>query len=571
MRIEIKNTVKDSPIAKQWHPQKNGKLKPIDFTCGSNKKVWWKCNVRDDHEWEASIFNRINGSGCPCCVGQKVVPSNCLTTTHPNLSKQWHPDKNGDLTANDITAGSSCKKVWWRCDVVDDHEWEAAVNSRAEGKGCPCCNGRKVVLSNCLSTTHPDLAKQWHPDKNDCTASCVTAGSHKRAWWKCDVSDDHEWEAIVSSRSKNNGNGCPCCSGRKVVLSNCLSTTHPDLAKQWHPDKNGDITADDIVAGSNRKFWWKCNVADDHEWESTSNNRSNGRSGCPCCGGQKAVPSNCLSATHPKLANQWHKNKNINISTTDITSGSAYKAWWKCDVADDHEWEALVRDRANGTGCPCCAGRKVVLSNCLSTIRPDLVKQWHPNKNDNSVPNEVTIGSHKMVWWKCDVDHEWKATVNGRSNNGCPFCSESKGEKRIGIYLESNNIEKEHQYRFKKSEIKNSKFDFSVARGEEQCLIEYHGQQHYSPVSFGSKKEHGDKINFRKAIRRDFVKKKWCIENNMTLLEIPFWDYDRIEEILDCFFAKKPILFTEPPEIVVKYEPIIKKELNRLKNYNPQN
>ena len=58
-------------IAKQWHPTKNGDLKPENFTKGSEQKVWWKCPNGEDHEWEVKINNRsIKTSGCPFCAGK---------------------------------------------------------------------------------------------------------------------------------------------------------------------------------------------------------------------------------------------------------------------------------------------------------------------------------------------------------------------------------------------------------------------------------------------------------------------------------------------------------------------
>lgn len=77
-------------LLKEFHPNLNGELKLTDFTCGSHKKVWWKCNASDDHEWEAYICDRINGNGCLCCSGRKAVLSNCLATIYPNIAKEWH-------------------------------------------------------------------------------------------------------------------------------------------------------------------------------------------------------------------------------------------------------------------------------------------------------------------------------------------------------------------------------------------------------------------------------------------------------------------------------------------------
>lgn len=62
-----------------------------------------------------------------------------LAETHPELAKQWHPIKNGDLTANYVTKGSH-KKVWWKCDKGEDHEWESIIGNRTKGKNCPYCD-----------------------------------------------------------------------------------------------------------------------------------------------------------------------------------------------------------------------------------------------------------------------------------------------------------------------------------------------------------------------------------------------------------------------------------------------
>jgi len=190
-------------LAKEWHPTKNGSLTPRDVREGSGKKVWWLCT--NGHEWPAIVFKRSHGNGCPYCAGQKVNDENCLQTVNPALAKEWHPTKNGSLTPRDVTAGSS-KKVWWLC--AKGHEWPAIVSDRSNGNGCPYCAGRKVNDENCLQTTNPTLAKEWHPTKNgSLTPRDVMAGSNKKVWWLC--TNGHEWPALVSNRSK--GRGCPYC------------------------------------------------------------------------------------------------------------------------------------------------------------------------------------------------------------------------------------------------------------------------------------------------------------------------------------------------------------------------
>ena len=282
MRKDKKSLAETHPeVAKQWHPTKNRDLTPYDVTFGSDKRVWWKCDKGDDHEWQINVYKRSSGTGCPICSGKIVVVSNCLATVNPKLASEWHPTKNGELTPYDVTHTSN-KKVWWKCPKGDDHEWESVIYNRSIGTGCLICSNRKVVMSNMLSTTHPELAKEWHPTKNgDLTPKNITAGFSKRIWWKCDKGDDHEWVTSIANRL-NKKTGCPFCSGRRSSKSNSFSVKYPEIAKQWHPTKNGDLTPNDIVSGSQKKVWWKCDKGEDHEWISSEVNKVK-RNYCPYC------------------------------------------------------------------------------------------------------------------------------------------------------------------------------------------------------------------------------------------------------------------------------------------------
>ena len=209
-----------------------------------------------------------------------------LSDSYPLLSAQWHPTKNGDLTPNQVVAGSH-KKVWWKCDQGPDHEWAAVQASRTVGgTGCPYCAGRKVSVTNSLASLYPKIAAQWHPTKNgDLTPNQVVAGSNKKFSWKCDQGPDHEWDAAAVERTRN-GTGCPYCAGQKVSATNSLASLYPKIAAQWHPTKNGDLTPNQVVAGSHKKVWWKCNQGPDHEWAAVQASRTAGGTGCPHCVGR---------------------------------------------------------------------------------------------------------------------------------------------------------------------------------------------------------------------------------------------------------------------------------------------
>jgi len=357
-----------------------------------------------------------------------LSPKGLLLIEFRDLVTQWHPTKNGAVAPDQVVAGSG-KKYWWKCPEGWDHEWEATVYNRTGGgRGCPYCSGLKVSVTNSLACLHPDIAGQWHPTKNGAvTPDQVVAGSHKKYWWQCPEGSDHDWEATVNNRT-GGGTGCSFCSGLKVSVTNSLATLHPDIAAQWHPTRNGAVTPDQVVAGSNEKYWWQCPEGWDHEWEARVESRTNQGTGCPFCSGRKLSVTNSLAALHPDIAAQWHPTQNGAVTANQVVAGSHNKCWWRCSEGRYHEWEAMVISRTGGgRGCPYCSGLKASVTNSLATLHPGIAAQWHPTKNGAVTPEQVVAGSGKKYWWKCPEgpSHEWEAMVYKRTGGGqgCPCCS----------------------------------------------------------------------------------------------------------------------------------------------------
>lgn len=133
----------------EWDNKKNSPTTPNDVTFRSAKRVWWKCSK--GHKWEAMIYNRTRGRGCPYCANRIVVPGeNDLQTLYPEIANELHPTKNKSLIARDVVAGSE-KKVWWKC--KEGHEWQASISNRTTNHtGCPKCYKikRKTKTNNPL-------------------------------------------------------------------------------------------------------------------------------------------------------------------------------------------------------------------------------------------------------------------------------------------------------------------------------------------------------------------------------------------------------------------------------------
>lgn len=188
-------------------------MTPQEVGRASGKIVYWKCYL--GHSYQSRIYNRTrSGSGCPYCANRSVLKGyNDLKTKRPNLAKEWHRTKNGELTSLDIMPGSN-EMVWWQCEK--GHIFDATVNERTSNNtGCPICSNHRVLKGyNDLATTHPKLAKEWHPTKNDnLKPTDVTQSKGIKVWWLCPICGN-EWESIIASRSR--GYGCPACGMKKA-------------------------------------------------------------------------------------------------------------------------------------------------------------------------------------------------------------------------------------------------------------------------------------------------------------------------------------------------------------------
>ena len=220
-------------------------------------------------------------------------------------------------------------------------------------------------VKNSLADSRPDVVKCWDYSKNGILSpNMFTVSSNQIVHWKC-PDCGHEWQCSINSMTRPGRYGCAECSKRRQGVSftkqvvkrvGSLAETMPDLAKEWHPTKNGTLTPNDISSGRFQAAWWLCPRCG-YEWKSSPNNRKKG-SGCPCCSGR--VPKsgvNDLATLHPELLKEWDYQKNTDLDPSKLLPGSGKKAWWKCSRCG-HEWETIIANRTKGHGCPKCSKRK---------------------------------------------------------------------------------------------------------------------------------------------------------------------------------------------------------------------
>lgn len=413
-------------LAAQWHPSKNGSLTPGDVTPNAGKKVWWKCPKGVDHEWHAIIANRNRGSGCPICSNQRVAVSNSLGAVNPELAKEWHPSKNGALTPYDVLP-SAARKVWWQCAVKPNHEWEAKLNNRANGKGCPYCANQRISGENSLGAVNPALAVQWHPTNNgDLSPFDVAPSAKTKVWWKCPNGDDHEWQATVNHRAT--GTGCPKCnpvwSVPELRIYTELGSIFPSIEHRAIVDGfEVDVYIPELKIGIEYDgvYWHDDKIEKDREKS-------------------KALESSIflirireddLPLIGPNDLQVDKRKLSVSTIKSLLTVILEHREPPDETVSRIHDYLRRKRWAANDGFERLYFERKVVkYKESLSQLFPDLAREWHPIQNDRLLPEQFTPGSGRNVWWLGRCGHEWQDTINHRSGGrDCPECRYKKASE----------------------------------------------------------------------------------------------------------------------------------------------
>ncbi len=423
----------------QWDFEKNT-LRPDSVSHGSHEKVWWKCE--QGHRYQQAINKKTSRkTGCPVCSGHITVPGvNDFATIYPDLAEEWHPTKNGDLLPSEISKKNG-RKVWWLCRY--GHEWQATPHDRVtDNTGCPICSQRRL-------TSFPEQAifyyiKKLYPDAvnrykgifdNGMELDIYVPSIHFAVEF-----DGAAWHGTeeVHRREQTKYN---ICRENKITLFRVKERT----GKEWKDvadavytinkikenDELQDVVQailDSIDPESNmwtRKVPLRVHSSIIVDLERDANEIREYLTPIP----------NSLVDLRPDLVEEWNTEKNGNLSPEMFGINSNEKVWWKCSKCG-HEWKTSIIHRGGkrNSGCPECAKerkgktftkRRVAERGSLAEKNPALAAEWHPTKNGNLKPADITEKHFANVWWLCPkCAYEWEASPNNRSKGvGCPCCS----------------------------------------------------------------------------------------------------------------------------------------------------
>lgn len=423
--------IDDIELMKEWNWEKNKSLNifPDLLSCGTTKRVWWKCKICN-HEWQTSVGHRTYKSkptNCPKCAvnnrtenRQRLLKEKSnIKITYPEILDEWDYTKN-EMSPESITKGSHAK-IWWKC--KNCHSWQTSVGNRIKGHGCPYCSGRFAIKGiNDLQTVNPLLAKEWNYNKNgNLKPEDVKYGSTKKVWWKC--KNGHEWFASISNRNKKRG--CPICSkyrhvslpekaiyyyfsqkfqineNIKINKQMELDLFFPELnlgieydGRAWHKNLERDLKKDELCESNNIKL---------------IRIREKGLI-------EYKTSAYIITTQNPDSSLMFMEQVLIEILSF---INQTYNMNLSIDINIERDYYSILS-----------LIEKFEIKNSLSTQFPELLKEWNYEKNGNLKPNMISKGSGKKVWWVCKNGHEWKTSIANRTNdknkNQCPFCQKKK-------------------------------------------------------------------------------------------------------------------------------------------------
>lgn len=230
--------------------------------------------------------------------------------------------------------------------------------------------------------------------------------------------------------------------------------------------------------------------------------------------------------THEQFILELHAvNKNVRVLQKYIDNHTKLKT--ECLICGNI-WYITPNKLLLGRGCPNC--RSIQMSIDQTRSHEEFLKIAKEKCEKIKI-----LGRYEKSWIPIECECEtcnfkWSARPSTLLYGiGCPQCKASKGEKRIRDFLDKCSVEYECQKKFNNLHGVGGgllSYDFYLPRYN--LLIEYQGQFHDGNI----KNNFQSTSDLQKAKEHDRRKKKYANDNSIKLLEIWYWDFDNIEQIL---------------------------------------
>lgn len=526
-----KKLIEYTDLFNQIHINKNKELDINNLSSGSGKKIWWKCDKSDCHEWECIIQNRVKGNGCPFCAGQKICKNinckSCINKTFFSNEKAKYWSTKNIVKPYEVFKSAKAK-YWFKCEKCN-HEFESSLNNISSlNRWCPYCENLKLCKNECNICYEKSFAshhksKFWDNDKNNITPREIQKQTENKYWFNCQLCN-HKFEKCIAQIVNKNG-WCPYCVGQKICINNncnyCFNLSFASSEKVIYWSKNNKIIPRNLFKCSADKYFFECNTCN-HEFEQRLDSINQG-SWCPYCSNKKLCEKDdckqCFEksfSSHEK-SKYWNYEKN-QVKPRDIFKFTHNKYWFNCDICL-HNFENLLTNITQGSWCPYCSNKKLCdKEDCKECYNKSFAsneksKYWNYEKN-KITPRDILKFSNKKFIFNCYKNHEFNAGLSHISNNRwCPYCV-NKTEQKLYDNLQPiyNNLEQQYKADWCKSDTTNKCYPFDFILADQKIIIELDGRQHFEQVSNW---DSPDKVQ-----ERDKYKMKKANDNGYSVIRI---------------------------------------------------
>ncbi|PFZ05228.1 hypothetical protein COL60_22990 [Bacillus pseudomycoides] len=222
---------------------------------------------------------------------------------------------------------------------------------------------------------------------------------------------------------------------------------------------------------------------------------------CPKCGG--------------KSSDQAKENFYKEVEEADYTLLGSYKnAYSKVKLECDKGHVFYVKPNnftsTAKTRCMTCSGKD------KQQAEEELRKLMKENGHE-LLSEYINTDTKALIDFKCGHDPHWMQPSSYKQGQRCPICRESKGERAIREYLDSNGIAYIHQYKFPND---NKAYDFYLT--VENTIVEVHGQQHYEEVKIFHHRSHK---TFEDEKRNDLRKEVFAKEMGCSYIVVNYREH----------------------------------------------
>lgn len=397
-------------------------------------------------------------------------------------------------------------KILHHC-LLHDVYWDITPSGALQGNGCELCRREKI------NKFHQKTHEQYIAELYNVNPNIIVKESYIDAktpiLHEC-TTHNIEWKIAPSNALQGQG----CCECKSEKIKNKLSKTHEQYLYELRK-VNPDIEPIEQYIGANIPILHRC-LIDGYEWYAQPNNMLNGY-GCPKC-------SQRYRRTHDDYVQEVFE-VNQDIEVLGVFSGLQNPILHRCKI-HNIEWMAYPEFILRGCGCSECGNEKV--REKLARTHEQYVEELKEKNPDIEVLG-IYVNSFTPILHRCLKDgYEWCVSpVNILFGYGCPQCNESSGERKVRQWLDNHSIKYIYQKTFKDCKnIRLLPFDFYLP--DYNICIEYDGMQHFKSIEY-----FGGEDAFKRRVEHDNIKTNYCLNNNISLLRIPY--FKNVEEELNNF------------------------------------